>query len=355
MKKSTVSLIAALMLMLTMFSGCFGSDNEVVSDGDVVSPADDFVPLAVRPDEMGNTTGNHSNGSYVTSQGNVVYYSITHGDNAGIYKSDGRETTPLTGIPGNSLNAVGSYLYFKTYEDYKLSLGDSIVYKVRTDGGGEPQEILRDTKLEYVQVIGETIYYLKSGGKICRAKDDGTDEKELVSDNVSLFTPFIAYPGGIFYTTLDTSGKSWKANLCRMNLDGSGNKVLIKDEMAQVMALVNDNLYILHGTPSMTLSPNYIIYVNPETGTRRATLSGFKTYEFNAADNGVYYVDIDRKEGRKLRGANLSGYDKMTISQKGEQVYDINVVGDWVYYAAYNPGYGFFRVKPDGTGYEKLM
>jgi len=356
MKKPAVSLLIALVLSLAAFSGCGGGDSapappaDMVST-DTVSPAEDvFVPLPVEPDEMGNMWGNHSNGGLAATQGDFIYYAIQEGSNSGIYKTGGGETLKLADIPGDSLNVVGSYLYFH----HEHNLGEDIVYRMRTDGVGEPAEILRGEKILYPQVVGEYIYYVKSGGKLCRSGSDGRNEEILVAEDVSVFSPFLAAPSGVFYTYW----KDWEAHLRRVDVDGTGEKTLVKNQMAQSMALVGDTLYFIHGRPSFTNSADWIISVNAANGKKKETVSSFKTPGFNASSDTIYYIAMVSnnysRHKNSLRRMDFDGGNKATLSREGELISDINVAGDWVYYTAYSPDYGVYRVKSDGTGYERI-
>lgn len=173
---------------------------------------------------------------------------------------------------------------------------DWAIYKIRE--GGANRTRLGEACGCYLNVVGDWLYYCNSldGNRIYKMRTNG-NESQKVSDDPGVY---LAVVDDWMYYTLESENE----NLYRARLDGS----------------------------------------------ERTMLSGEPTKEAYCAD-GVLYTALRDKDG--LYRANPDASDSSMISTRGAGNYF--EYDGWVYLVSEDHGLAIFRIRPDGTGEEKLL
>lgn len=173
---------------------------------------------------------------------------------------------------------------------------DWAIYKIRE--GGANRTRLGEACGCYLNVVGDWLYYCNSldGNRIYKMRTNG-NESQKVSDDPGVY---LAVVDDWMYYTLESENE----NLYRARLDGS----------------------------------------------ERTMLSGEPTKEAYCAD-GVLYAA--RRDGDGLYRANPDASDSSMISTRvAESYFEYD---GWVYLVSEDHGLAIFRIRPDGTGEEKLL
>lgn len=272
---------------------------------------------------IGNSVGNILNGGIAAIEGDWIY-SINFD---AIYKSkiDGTHKTKIIDVSAEYINVVGDWIYYVNTGDKRS------IYKIKIDGTGKTK--LTENSGAYVHVVNGWIYYIdyhfESLG-IYKVKTDGTSLTKIV-DGYSW--ELKVADGWIYFGKEDGSG----VKMHKMKVDGT-NLQEIATEIHTYTNVVGDWIYYSEGQniyKMNTNGQNKTIVANVYAG--RLNVSGDWIYFRNNNDNQtIYKVKTD--------GSNLS--------KVGDDVgaYEINVVGDWIYYKkGVAEGTHLYRIKTDGT------
>ncbi len=246
----------------------------------------------IHPDSSGREKLNEDHSSYITVAGDWIYYQ-NNSDNGNTYRMhpDGSNREKVNNNSSSYINVFENWVYFRNNDD------KGKIYRMHLDGSG--LEKLNDDSSLYINVSNGWIYFSNDsdGLKIYRMLLDGS-RKEKLNNFISNFINVT--DDWIFYRNSNSGGI-----INRMHLDGSGIEKLNKDN-----------------STAINVTRNWIYYDSRTihtAGLRRMSLDG-------------------------SRLENISSYDSQYI----------NVVGDWIYSLDVNNGNVKYRMKLDGSEWEKV-
>ncbi len=291
---------------------------------------------------VGNTPSNSVNWGRVASQGNWVYYSNTRHDYY-LYKMrhDGSERQLLTTDVVLGINVVGEWIYY-TNEDRS---GNGGLYKIRIDG---TQKTKISSEINYfVHVANGWIYTSNLFGdrKLYRMKLDGS-QKTLICDdrcgNVNIIDNWIYY-------TVSNDFAVYK-----MRVDGSG-KTKIRDNF------YGDGMTVC-GNTIVATNTYEVLRINTDGGGFYRYSENRKSKAFMNSNNGwIYFMEHDFKDPEKPKTAfykmrsDASQKTKiLDLDFKNHANFFICVAGDWLYFPNDDDGDRLYRVKTDGTVFQKV-
>ena len=240
----------------------------------------------------GNTIGNIANGGLYVEVDDVIIFNL-QGETYKM-KPNGTEITKISDNDSNNLNYMDGWIYFADMND------DNGLYKMRADGN-DLQKLDEDVWADFVNVIGEWIYYSDNGDGIYKIKADGTDKTCISSEEVSYVTVFDDW---VYYITDDFYEGD---HLYRIKTDGTDKELLDSD---------NDIDF------------------------------------FDISDGWIYFSQFVN-EGWNLYKMRLDGSEKTKISDI--TVSYLSVTGDWIYFADDDDNICISRMKKDGTNVTKLI
>jgi hypothetical protein len=293
------------------------------------------------PDNVGNTTGNISNGGLAAMRDGWIYYRNTS-DGGRIYamRADGSDRRRVSedGVGGNT-NVVGDTIYYTSWQR---------IYSIRTDGSNM-QRIGSDEWVTHISVIGDWIYYVSQTERgVIRIRTDGSGRQQLNDDLSSLLA---VYGDVIYYSNRDDNNK-----LYTMRVDGSDRRKL-SDDQAFCINVVGNVIYYL-ASPSFYIGHN--LYSMRTDGTERTNLSDRFANSFlsggtyfagiNVVDNIIYCFNRSSSYWGVLFKMNTDGSNGQTIYNAGGS--SVNVVGDWIFY--YNSDQNVRMVRTDGSEWQHV-
>ena len=309
----------------------------------------------VAPNETGNTASNIVNGGWVTEKDGWVYYTAPTATgitvDAGLYKMrpDGAERgtvldTDLASQKAQYVNVVGNWIYY--------SDGGLDIFKLHVDGHTGAELVPGGYMIggaQYMSVVGDWIYYVQSGYAdapgLYRRKTDGSEEHYMAEGDIDYIN---VVDGWIYFGT--SSRELWK-----IRTDGS-------DETLIEVAQPEDNEYfrwtmryaIVHEGKIYGLDSSHAIYVTGLDGKDTEKIIEGAIQDMAIGGGRLYYVLSD--SGQKiLYQANLDGSGAVEVTRleeyAGENFNDLQIAGDWIYW--HHAGY-CHRIKNDGTGRKQL-
>ncbi|WP_216827680.1 DUF6612 family protein [Alkalihalobacterium elongatum] len=254
----------------------------------------------------GNTDGNHLNGSYFATDGEVVYYSNWMQE-SGIYKwtEDHLEKELISEVLAKDLNVVGDWLYYSDERD------GFNVYRMKKDGT-EVEKMSDDYAID-LRVIDDWIFYktnnpLNNKQPLYMVSKDGI-KIQLIDD---LFR----------YTVYD-------------------NQVIYQKEPKGILYVVEiDEMDEAHLTPKVIDYPTrtfiveagWVYYESALDGSKiyRVELDGTKTerlttYEsqgFNVAGDGLYFTNVSKDHS--LYRLDLNTLETEQLDDRGSHIHIIN-------------------------------
>lgn len=323
------------------------------SDADeAADPIDEFIPDykdASEINEIGTNAIDHFFwGTSIVKQGGWIYYSFS---GKGIYKM------PVNGSPDQIVKLTS----------------DSLAYQIR------------------INVVGDWVYYLLDcpevfTDKLIRLRTDGK-VKEIVAENVGDFIVIRDYIYYLEYVRLDASTVA--STIKMLSVNGGESETLIaeggiKAANKHQLQIIDENgyhfIYDLENKSMTRINFPEDIYsfsgkICEIPGTMMASVE-FGPYEIAdyyfvadtqdwrgfliVEDGGIYtpaihdYWAYYPKDGEGLFRRNLLSPDEEQKICNDYKVFDVVVPGDgWVYYKLQNTG-RYCRIKPDGTGWEKI-
>ena len=216
---------------------------------------------------------------------------------------------------------------------------DGKLYRVKSDWT-EPTKILDDTA-KCINIVGDWIYYinLADGYKLCKARKDGTERMILHDEECSS-----VYVQGdwIYYSTCSVASLKNVGEIYKMKIDGS-NKEKLNDDFA--LNLVVQDEWIYYSNYKRTMG---YLYKMKTDGTKKSKISDEAICRFILYDQWIYYTD----ENTKMYMMDIDGNNKRIITE--DKVLSFNTDGKWIYYCNLSDFEKLYRIKPDGSGKEKL-
>ena len=237
------------------------------------------------------------------------------------------------------------YIYFTNSFAPNISEADCKLYRVNSDWT-EPTKILDDTA-ECINIVGDWIYYINQSDecKLYKARKDGTQRTILHDEKCSS-----VYVQGdwIYYSTCSRVSLKNVGEIYKMKTDGS-NKEKLSDDCAESMIVRDEWIYYSSETdvPGEVLPETYL-YKMKTDGTERNIVSDEEIHIFVLYDQWIYYIG----ENNKMYMMDISGNNKRIITE--DKVLSLNTDGKWIYYCNSSDFEKLYRIKPDGSGKEKL-
>jgi hypothetical protein len=307
------------------------------------APPVSTTPPSSSINTIGNTSANIYNWGLAAIQGDWIYYAnLNDGQKLYKIKTDNTGRAKVSDDIVMNINVVGDWIY------YSGNGGDGwSIYKIRTDGTGRTN---LNVNGGLVNVIGDLIFY-KADDALYRMKTDGTGNVKLV-DN---FTNYSIVGDWIYYTA-NMIGETY-----RMRTDGSDKQM---EYTIEFLYFMQDDLFF-GGSPFVSLSVRRKSNNNWSEngrvlefgGTSYIGVGGDWLY-FSVGENDgsmnpyVYKPDVitaeNLEKGIYKIKSDGTGFQKLN-NDIGEL---INVVGDWVYYQI--PNDGLYRMRTDGTQRQKV-
>ncbi|MCL1865894.1 MAG: DUF5050 domain-containing protein [Oscillospiraceae bacterium] len=276
-----------------------------------------------------NKSGNILNGGIAAYQSGWIYYTDSVN---GIWKVRTNDTdkTQLTDDKADYLNVVGDWIYYNGSDindpDKKYNLR-----KIRTDGTEKTD--INKVNSTFVNVAGDTIYYTNSDDNhnIYKINTDGTNGKKLVNNSIiryNLEDEFVYYSAlwdmllfkDRFYSISTDGGDSTTIN----GIDFVGEKYL------SISFIVNDG-WIYHESMSADSGYTHHFCKISVDGTQSFDITpnlgnDYNIISYNTDGDRIYFSTADA-----LYKMNIDGTDLIKISDT-KDVDNINIIGKWIYY-----------------------
>ncbi len=299
------------------------------------------ISLGKTANKTGNTLSNAADGSYVTSQGNWIYF-CDKGDSYDLYRvrKDGSDLQLLYKGCVTAVNVVGGWVYFTDEED------SNCLYKIQIDGT-ELQKISTDP-VYWVYVVGNTIYTTDEFvyGNIHKRDTNGKNKKLICSDDCIYIN---IYGNQIYY-------KDWSDGMV-YSIDTNGkNRKLIYDRPHSCSDLVVDN-----GILYMN-SNDKIIKLDPKTWTTQVLDDSYKQKSsLNVYDGWIYYKESIQHEYSYTSAAyqkiKTNGEEKTTVFNFKDTFPPnmfLNVIDGWVCFPYQDDNCRIYKIYNDGTDLQML-
>lgn len=292
---------------------------------DKLDPAKVDAAMEVLRAKAGNTSGNITNGGSVAQQGEWLYY-ISNWDDV-LYKvrTDGEGWTKICDDEIVNLNVLGNVIYYRNWSD------EGALYSIHTDGT-KRTKLTADSVFHPI-VSGGWIYYFNDSdnGRLYKIRTDGRGRTRLNGDEsqyANLVGDWIYYTDLYDIYKVRTDGKE----MFRVMDCGSGCGYLVID---------GDWMYYCDEV-------DYGRICRARTdGTEQTVITGDLSGYFNIAGGWIYYSNYS--DGEKLYKVRTDGSGRTKIGD--DECRDICIVEDWIYFC---DGYDYFRIRPDGTQWQKV-
>lgn len=288
--------------------------------------------------KKGTTAANANNFGKVTTQGNWIYFS---GNDSAIYKmrKDGSELQRIYDGAAVSLNVVGEWLYFA---DGGSNGG---IYKIKIDGTEKTK--LSDATSYKVYVDGEWIYYTSNygSGNIYKMKTDGSSVTQITSENCGAY---LVYNGYIYYSNRSDN------LVYKCSTNGKGKTLVCAGFEGCNITLVGGKL--------ISGDSNRLLSVNVDGSGYQSFENSNIQYSFlNGYDGWVYYLEHDFRDSSNHKSAfcrmkpdgsqrtKILDYDFLNHANTY-----INVADGWIYFQNEHAGHDMYRVKVDGTNFQRV-
>lgn len=351
----TVAAIAAIILIFSLITMLIG--NSYASKGNYEKAAAMYnLSVFNKTDKIadklyGNSTSNLTQIGILAEDDDNLYYLDAYYGISIENKATGEKKK--TEFSGSCLNASGGSLYFINMKDnYKI-------HKMTSDGS--KSEVVYDAPVYYFSTVGNDIYFIsdpiaKEDQETAEPADEtvteektatplyvlkaGEKEPKLVSEaTMSIFT---IYKNKIYYVNYSDNN-----SLYSMSLSGKGAKKIIKTPVYS-FDIKDNKIYFTDGTTpedgSSTIPKLSLEVANLNGSGRKTLIDNAVVKSFNIANDAIYYMD------NNTQGALLKYVPGSETVTEAEEVYLVNVSGDFVYYLSYDGS--MYLTKIDKSGYE---
>lgn|GEM_PF-2384716 len=235
-------------------------------------------------------------------------------------------------ITNRGLVAIqGDWIYYSNGSD----IGK--LYKIKTDGTGK-QKLNDDYSSQYINVIGNNIYYSGTNSNLYTINIDGSGRKKLNND----YTEYIYVIGDkIYYKNYSSNGSA----IYSIKTDGTDRKSLSNDS-PDCLSIMGDRIYYRNN------SDNCKLYSIKTDGTDKQKLNDDITCEINVVNDEIFYRN--NSDNDKIYKIKTDGTDRQKVSDDTDGSAFLNVVGDMIYYSHSWGDNGTYSIKTDGTENKKL-
>ncbi|MCY6960082.1 DUF5050 domain-containing protein [Clostridium brassicae] len=249
--------------------------------------------------KIGSTTGNIYNGGNASEDKDYIYYS-NYDANGELHKMN-KKTKKITKIcddVARYINVLDGYVYYSNLKD-----GEKI-YKIKINGEG--REKLGNSSAEYIRVRGEYIYYsnVDDDNSLYKMSIYGKKNRKILNENVHLFN---IVDDKIYYLKKDA--------LYSASINGNFKKRIYK--------------------------PNKLIdYVSLKE-------------DIQIQGDSIYFSNKGNESKNKfLCKADMKNFKVERLTD--ENVKDINIYGEYIYYINEFDGDSLYAIKIDGSNRKKI-
>ena len=301
-----------------------------------------FIFACTSKKTFGNETGNLFGGGLAAKRGSWIYY-LKSADE-GIYKAKGNKTVKVSSDSGKYLNISGSYIFYAKYNEERQQYD---LVKMKTNGKKTETLIENIDENVAVTVVDKWIYYSKSGN-FTRCNQKGDDKLILSKNSIEKYQISGSY---IYYSYT----KDEKNYIAKMKLNGENNTKISKiDDISKEnygnFYVKDSKIYFILREYSTDYSLSYSLHsinLKGEQDKEICELSD-EVSNINMTDNGIYYIMLndDIYEIRKI-GYNGKN-DKKIAETETSKV--LNILGNYIVYSDYNKDddVSMFRIKVNG-------
>lgn len=284
-----------------------------------------------------NLRGNIINGGFAAESQEYIFYSNRDAGLVSI-KKDGSSRKVISKYSASNMNVVGNYIYCSLFEGKNKSyLG---FFKMKTDGTGMKK--ITDSWLDYANVIDGWIYFLYDY-KLYKMKIDGTSKKLLVDKDIN---NFCIENDSIYYN------EHFSRNLIKTDMNGTHEKKLATN----VGGLTSADTYVYYYCTLIKDSESGenksgIFKIGKDDKRTVVAYKNSSASYMNAFNGWIYYPD-----SKNIMRVKTDGTKTEKICTNEFNVFDLNVVGDWLFYSTYyyRNKIKFYKIKVDGSGKEDM-
>lgn len=290
-----------------------GSNNNSGSSSENNTSKIDITMIDTTPNIVGNSSGNIANRGFAAQQGKWMYYTnLSRKNYSSLYRSMPDGETGLKNLKQSVsiefINVIGEWVYY-----YNSSNGS--ISKIKTDGT-EGMDIIRERVLGMV-VVMDWIYYSVPQLGIFKIKTDGTGKMQLTRDVVVL--PFSIENNSIYFSLNSYTVKDSDVGLYKVDLNGSNRVKLTGDDCGNI--LVDKDWIYYRNT-----SDNSTLYRIKKDGTQRQKLLDLPLSCFNISDNAVYYVTYKDSNSNNIYKLNLLDNKISKLTNNTTNLYESGVL-----------------------------
>ncbi len=234
--------------------------------------------------------------------------------------------------PGSLVNA-GKAAYqdgWCYYADYSVA---ETLCKSRSDGSGFEQ--LSADAVQYINVVGNWVYYVGEGSHLYKIKTDGTQRTLLSNDECNA-----AMVSGdwIYYANM-----SDEFYLYKIKADGT-ERTRLNEEWSSDIYVVGDTIYYTN------YSVNNISKIHID-GSNKAVINDVDAcFMLNVSDGWIYYRN--NSDNGSIYKIGTDGSDRTKVNPDDSSC--INVVGERIYYRNNSDNGSIYKINTDGTSKTKL-
>ena len=230
-------------------------------------------------------------------------------------------------VNGGHVASQGDWIYYPVF----TSMYDSNLYKIRTNGTGKT--LITTDEAAFLNVVDDWIYYknLTDGGKLWKIRTDGSLPTKIADEPAD----FITVSGDWVYYSVPLTATTGELRKCHK--DGTVRRRLAMD-YASSLYLWSGYLYYVNG------ADNYIWKCDVDGNNhRRVDLVDSHTaarFSFNVNSDGIFYTAASGAHAHQIFNIQTNGTGWKSISISNPEGFNLIVVGDYIYYATYEPIFG---------------
>ncbi|SHI00942.1 DUF5050 domain-containing protein [Clostridium intestinale] len=278
---------------------------------------------------------------------------------------DNKSKIALNSAQSLYISVLGNYIF---YQDYN----DKFIYRMNTDGTNIT--LLRAVNGIELNAINDWVYYINEsdGNTLHRVKDDGSIDEKLnnfpITDiNITGNRVFLYDENGYLYSS-KLDGTDLKLfGICRtiLNIDDQNIQVGQGDycelpqyflarmtDGSKLMLPVLWNSYDIDTSKKATYAYKGVVQgYNKEINlsvqiVERGNSNGNSVYEGLVIEKNGWEYFSDIGDGKLYK---IKSDETCKIKLSDDQVKNINVIGDWVYYRNVSDNDKLYKVKSDGS------
>lgn len=361
--------VAVLIVIVAVCGGAYLALNLIGAATGGGNPVDKVLPPAVSGAERGegNTKANLANGGYALCADGYDYFISYRKGGICRAKVGGDEVEKVYGLESDGtqfvshLNYDGGRIYFlETTYDTESASSETCIKSVKVDGSDKQTVSELDTKdgslcITYngLYIYDGTLYVTASGWdndssstkdtlRVMSLKEDGSDEKELLSETSNRgYMSSMVTKDRVYWVVNPSSsdGSDTKGTICSQKLDGSDYKEVYTSGVGylQLENIRDGRIYLCESSRNSSKQ----VWANIKTdGSDRKEISSFSgdgsdgySYSIGLSEKSLFFVTTSEYgEVDKLWSLPIEGGEKTEVKSPDSSLYNPNVfdAGDHV-------------------------